>query len=104
MGLLPCKWAYKQKEEKWKFTYVGYQNRVIFLENIQKTFFRPSTLKTENFFNENLMVAYVHIEYSTYQFPEESKGGVKSNGTEKSVVLRGLMKVLDSRNLFEPLY
>ena len=28
----------------------------------------PSKLKT-------LMVAYVHIEYSTYQFSEESKGG-----------------------------
>ena len=43
------------------------------------------------------MVAYVHIEYSTHQFSEESKGGVESTppphgpcGTEKSVVLRGL--------------
>ena len=35
------------------------------------------------------MVAYVHIEYSTYQFSEESKGGGPC-GTEKSVVLRGL--------------
>ena len=26
-------------------------------------------------FQQNLMVAYVHIEYSTYQFSEESKGG-----------------------------
>ena len=47
------------------------------------------------------MVAYVHIEYSTHQFSEESKGGVESTppgpcGTEKSVVLRGL------RNLFRP--
>ena len=39
-----------------------------------EAFFRPSTLKTEFFFNKNLMVAYVHIEYSTYQFSEESKG------------------------------
>ena len=44
------------------------------------------------------MVAYVHIEYSTYQISEESKGGGGGNpppppgpcGTEKSVVLRGL--------------
>ena len=35
------------------------------------------------------MVAYVHIEYSTHQFSEESKGGGPC-GTEKSVVLRGL--------------
>ena len=39
------------------------------------------------------MVAYVHIEYSTYQFSEESKEG-GWNPTpprpEKSVVLRGL--------------
>ena len=33
------------------------------------------------------MVAFVHIEYSTYQFSEESKGPY---GTKKSVVLRGL--------------
>ena len=39
----------------------------------------------------------VHIEYSTYQFSEESKGGYGipppppgPYGTEKSVVLRGL--------------
>ena len=45
----------------------------------------PSNLK---FFSKKiLMVAYVHIEYSTYQFSEESKGG-----TEKSVALRGLKK------------
>ena len=42
------------------------------------------------------MVAYVHIEYSTYQFSEISKGGgVESTpgpyGTDKSVVLRGLI-------------
>ena len=43
----------------------------------------PSTLKTENFFKKNVMVAYVHIEYSTYQFSEESKGG-------GSGILRGL--------------
>ena len=43
------------------------------------------------------MVAYVHIEYSTYQFSEESKGGGWNPtpppgpcGTERSVVLRGL--------------
>ena len=44
------------------------------------------------------MVAYyVHIEYSTHQFSEESKGGGMEStlppgpcGTEKSVVLRGL--------------
>ena len=57
------------------------------------------------------MVAYVHIEYSAYQFSEESKGVGNGNGnqlelnacmlahtpgkpcgTEKSVVLRGLIK------------
>ena len=32
--------------------------------------FRPFTHKTENF-----IVAYVHIEYSTYQFLEESRVG-----------------------------
>ena len=53
----------------------------------------PSKLKM---FQTNLMVAYVHIEYSTYQFSEESKGGGGIHpppgpcGTEKSVVLRGL--------------
>ena len=26
------------------------------------------------FFQQNLMVAYVHVEYSTYQVSEESKG------------------------------
>ena len=32
------------------------------------------------FVQNNLMVAYVHIKYSTYQFSEESKGGgVESN-------------------------
>ena len=44
------------------------------------------------------MVAYVHIEYSTHQFSEESKGGGGGGnppppgpfGTVKSVVLRGL--------------
>ena len=41
------------------------------------------------------MVAFLHIEYSTYQFSEESKG-VESPpppgpwGTEKSVIQRGL--------------
>ena len=34
---------------------------------------RPSNLKTDFFFK--LMVAYVHIEYSTYQFSEELKRG-----------------------------
>ena len=44
-----------------------------------------------------LMLAYVHIEYSTYQFSEESKGdGIRAPpplpyGTEKSVVLGGLI-------------
>ena len=50
------------------------------------------------------MVAYVHIEYSTYQFSEESKGGwLESNPlspgpcrTEKSVVLRGLNNIVFS--------
>ena len=37
-------------------------------------------------FQKSLIVAYVHIEYSTHQFSEESKGPC---GTEKSVVLRG---------------
>ena len=40
------------------------------------------------------MVAYVHIEYSTHQFSEESKGVESTStpcGTEKSVVLRGLI-------------
>ena len=32
----------------------------------------PSKLK---FVQKMLMVAYVHIEYATYQFSEESKGG-----------------------------
>ena len=32
----------------------------------------PSKLKI---LSKNLMVAYVHIEYSTHQFSEESKGG-----------------------------
>ena len=51
------------------------------------------------------MVAYVHIEYSTYQFSEESKGGGggihPSPGpcvTEKSVVLRGLKRMQNSRS------
>ena len=51
---------------------------------------RPSTLKAEIFFKKKLMVAYVHIDYFTYQFSEESKGG---GGTEKSVVLRGLKQI-----------
>ena len=64
-------------------------------------FFSPSTLKTDFFFKNNLMVAYVHIEYSTHQFSEKSKGGGVESipprppvpwGTEKSVVLRGLKK------------
>ena len=53
------------------------------------------------------MVAYVHIEYSSYQFSEESKGGGWNPppsgpcGTEKSVVLRGVTDSLeDSRLLF----
>ena len=51
------------------------------------------------------MVAYVHIEYSTYQFSEESKGEGGWNppppgpcGTEKSVVLRGLKYICCVRN------
>ena len=32
----------------------------------------PSKLKI---FSKKLMVAYVHIKYSTYQFSEESQGG-----------------------------
>ena len=52
------------------------------------------------------MVAYVHIEYSTYQFLDESKGGGLNPppfgpcGTEKSVVLRGLKKA----NLTKPIF
>ena len=52
------------------------------------------------------MVAYVHIEYPTYQFSEESKGGDGIHpphglcGTEKNVVLRGLstngLKIVES--------
>ena len=46
------------------------------------------------------MVIYVNIQYSTYQFSGESKGGGRRiptsppgpYGTEKSVVLRGLIK------------
>ena len=95
---------YNQKEEKWKFHIwsVGYQNRVKrvigvhFWRNFWKmfknenfifwnfwkrsnfeAFFRPSTLITEHL-KKNLLVAYVHIEYATYQFSEESKGGVES--------------------------
>ena len=53
----------------------------------------PSKLKKIS--KKCLMVAYVHIEYSAYQFSEESKRGWKPHpsgpfGTEKSVVLRGL--------------
>ena len=36
---------------------------------------RPSTLKTDIFFKKNLMVAYVHVEYSTCQLSEKSRGG-----------------------------
>ena len=48
------------------------------------------------------MVAYVHIEYSTHQFSEETKGGWNPPppgpcGTEKSVVLRGLRPLIRSR-------
>ena len=44
-------------------------------------FSRPSTLKTENFLKIVivLLVAYVHIQYSTYRFSEESKGGGGGN-------------------------
>ena len=62
----------------------GWDIFLIFCFNFQKysgfdifeegQIFRPSTLKTENVVKKNLMVAYVHIEYSTYQFSEESKG------------------------------
>ena len=51
------------------------------------------------------MVAYVHIEYSTHQFSEESKGGWNPPplpgpcGTEKRVVLRGLRKEQKPKNL-----
>ena len=52
-----------------------------------EAFFRPSTLKTEIFFQQNLMVAYVHIEYSTCQFSEESEERVlavpKKRGPER---------------------
>ena len=36
--------------------------------------FRPSTLKTDFFFQKDSIIAYVHIEYSTYKFLGESKG------------------------------
>ena len=60
--------------------------------------FRPSTLKTDFFFQKDSIKAYVHIEYSTYQLPifREIEGGLESTpppgpcGTEKSVLLRGL--------------
>ena len=58
----------------------------ILKRTIFEAFFRPSTLKTEKLFKKNLMVAYVHIEYSTYQFSEESKGG----GGGESTPLRPL--------------
>ena len=57
----------------------------------------PSKLKF--FFQLVLMVAYLHIEFCTYQFLEESKGGgVESTGSEKSVVLRGLNDINRSSN------
>ena len=39
----------------------------------------------------------MHIEYSTYQFSEESKGRGGPCGTEKSVVLRGLSMLLPKK-------
>ena len=50
----------------------------------------PANLKKNQ---KNLMVAYVHIEYSTYQFSEESQGGWNPPppGPKKNVVLRGLI-------------
>ena len=54
------------------------------------------------------MVAYVHIEYSTQQFSEESKGGGWNPpppgpcGTEKNVVLsRGLKTQKQFVNIYE---
>ena len=62
--------------------------------------FKPFSDLKFNFFQKLLMVVYVHIQYSTYQFSGESKGGGRRiptsppgpYGTEKSVVLRGLIK------------
>ena len=54
------------------------------------------------------MLAYVHIEYSIYQFSGESNGGggdgippLGPYGTERSVVLRGL-KEKDKFTLIYP--
>ena len=47
----------------------------------------PSTLKI-------LMVAYVHIGYSTHQFSEESKGGGGGNPPPPSQSLRYRKKIL----------
>ena len=43
------------------------------------------------FFKTFLIVAYVHIEYSTYQFSGESPPG--PYGIKNSVVLRGLIGI-----------
>ena len=42
---------------------------------ILRTFSGLAPSKLKIFTKKNLMVAYVHIEYSTHQFSEESKGG-----------------------------
>ena len=53
------------------------------------------------------MVAYGHIEYSTYQVSEESKG-VEFNPppgrTEKSVVLGGLRHLVTSTESSNPIF
>ena len=60
----------------------------------------PCTLKNQKFVHKNLSVAYVHIEYSTYQISEETKGGGGNHrpyGNEKSVVLWGLIVLFVKR-------
>ena len=62
-----------------------YQNRVTgdwssflqeFLKNIHRRFWFLTFLKKVKFWGLfQAYVAYVHIDYSTYQFSEESKGG-----------------------------
>ena len=71
---------------------------------ILRPFSGLATLKRK-FFQKNLMVAYVHIEYSTYQFSEESKGEVEFTPPprplryRKSEVLRGLSNHATNTNL-----
>ena len=55
---------------------IKFCRKIIFVLGVPKVLLKgvklnvESTRKTENYF-----IAYVHIEYSTYQFSEELKGG-----------------------------